>query len=405
MSLLHEIEERGPLTVAAFFDLALYHPTYGYYARAAQRSGRSGDFFTSVDVGPAFGALIARQIVEMARIHSASAPAPAGPFDIVEAGAGNGRLSRDILMALRHTAPELYARAHLSLVEASPAARAAQREVLGDTTDRLVWSDAQLPPTFSGVLLANELLDALPVHQVVMRAEGLREIYVLVRRSPNGLPSLITEERSPSTPALEAYLREAGVTLEDGWTAEINLQASAWVQDASRRLQRGFLLLFDYGHSATELYSARHSSGTLMAFSQHQASGAEAPQRGRPAWLERPGEQDLTAHVDFTSIERAATREGAVSLGLLDQTYFLLGLFQPPAETTDTAAPTVDPFTTLMTETSGGRRTAAGEIKARLALKTLLMPGGLGSTMKVLVLGKGVGTPRLRGCSYRMRVT
>src|SRR5262249_39215570 len=162
------------MTVAAFMDLALYHPELGYYARAAQRSGRAGDFFTSVDVGPLFGELLEIQLAEMASLLSPDASA----IDLVEVGAGNGRLSADVLSAASRHHPEFYDRVRLHLVEQSAVARAAQTTVLGDAADRLASSDSSLPPSIDGIVFANELLDAMPVHQVVMREEGLREVYV-----------------------------------------------------------------------------------------------------------------------------------------------------------------------------------------------------------------------------------
>src|SRR5262249_19093654 len=127
------------MTVAAFMDLALYHTRLGYYARSAQRSGRAGDFFTSVDVGPLFGGLLEHQIAARAELLRNSTP-DAGAFDLVEIGAGNGRLSADILRAARHRAPPFYQAIRLHLIEVSPAARAAQRATLGDVSDRVVFS-------------------------------------------------------------------------------------------------------------------------------------------------------------------------------------------------------------------------------------------------------------------------
>ena len=136
--------------------------------------------------------------------------------------------------------------------------------------------------------------------------EGLRETYVTARRTPGGTASLATEDGPVSTPALAHYLAEAGVTLATGWKADINLRAADWIADVVDRLERGFIVLFDYGHAADELFSARHAGGTIMAFSRHQAAGSEGPQDDRPAWLDRPGEQDLTAHVDFSTVQRVA---------------------------------------------------------------------------------------------------
>ena len=380
------IGDRGPLTVAAFMDLALYDPDFGYYARAAQRSGRAGDFFTSVDVGPLFGELLEIQLAEMSGVLQATAEVAesalsarsAVPFDLVEAGAGNGRLSADILRAARARDPAFYESIQLHLVEASAEARAAQRATLGDVAERLVSAGRSLPPSIDGVLTANELLDALPVHQVVMREEGLREIYVDVAQ-----PALRTVEGPPSTPALAEYLAHIGVELEPGWRVEINLRAVDWIRDAARRLRRGFIILIDYGHEARELYSSTHAAGTLMTYRAHRSVGSESS-AATPPWLQSPGEQDITSHVDFTSVRAAAEAEGLQTLGFLDQTYFLLALLGPAGDDVWSAK--------ALAERAG-------------ALKTLLLPGGLGSTHKILIFGKGVGTPALRGCSYRMRVT
>jgi SAM-dependent MidA family methyltransferase len=184
-------------------------------------------------------------------------------------------------------------------------------------------------------------------------------------------------EGAPSTPALQAYLDRLGVTLEPGWRVEINLRAVDWMRDAARRLRRGFIILIDYGHEAGELYSASHSAGTLTTFARHQSSGPESS--AATSWLQRPGEQDITAHVDFTSVRAAAEAEGMTTIALLDQTYFVLGLL-------------------------GGWNADALAARAG-ALKTLMVPGGIGSTHKVLILGKGVGTPALKGCSFSVRVT
>jgi len=363
------IRERSPVTVAAFMDAALYHPDFGYYARAVQRSGRAGDFFTSVDVGPLFGELLARQIAEMAEILNSEFRIQ--NFDFVEAGAGNGRLTADILRTLRRDNPETYRATRVHLTEASDAARAGHAATLADFSDCPVSSSPLLPESFGGVLIANELLDAMPVHQVIMREDGLREIYV---ESSGG--ALRLREGPISTPRLAEYFAAADVDLEPGWRAELSLAAVDWMREAARRLARGFIVLIDYGHEADELYSVTHSAGTLTSFARHHSSG---PESAACRWLENPGEQDLTAHVDFTSIRRAAESEGCTALGFLDQMYFLLALAGDRLETLDA--------------------------RQRLALKTLVVPGGLGSTMKVLILAKGVGTPKLIGLSSHLRVT
>ena len=373
------IRDRGPLTAAEFMDLALYHPTLGYYTRAPHRTGRAGDFFTSVDVGPQFGALLASQIDEMNRLLAADG---SSVFDLVEAGAGNGQLARDLLDAAESTYPGLYAVTRLTLVETSAAARAVQPDTLGRHRTRLAASPVTIPDKICGAILANELLDALPTHAVTMTSEGLREIYIDLVGD-----RFVERTGPPSIPELAGYLARLDVDLAPGWRGEINLAAVEWVRTAARRLERGFMILIDYGHTAGELYSENHNAGTLTTFHRHLvgAVGDDPHQPGGPAWLTHPGEQDITAHVDLTSVAAAAEAEGLDVLGLLDQSYFLLGL-----------GALDDP---------GAGAASAAALKQRLALKTLLVPGGLGSTHKVLLLGKRVGTPPLRGCSFRTRVT
>ncbi len=407
--IVQRIRESGPLTFAEFMDLALYHPAAGYYATAPRRSGGTGDFYTSVDVGPLFGEFLAEQFAEMARIvlgpsklpyespspfapaspfdgrrgGACSAPegacsAPEGtcaapPFDLVEAAAGNGRLSRDVLNALESIAPDVYSRTRLHLVERSAAARAAQSGSLGRHGAMLASSSPELPPAADGVVFANELLDALPTHSVVCRPDGLKEVFI---DAVGG--QLVEREMAPSTPALSHYFATLGAQLLPGWRAEVNLAALEWVRGAARTLRRGFLVLIDYGHEAQQLYSAAHAQGTLATFTGHVVGARE--EDGRPPWLGDPGSSDITAHVDFTSIRRVAETEGFVSLCVVDQMHFLLALG----------------VERRLQESTGQTRE---EMTRRLALKTLLVPGGLGTTHHVMIFGRNIGHPALKGCA------
>ena len=356
------IRESGPITVAEFMELALYHPQLGYYMRAPQRSGRAGDFFTSVDVGPLFGELIAVQLAEMwSRLRDGGA----SRFQLVEAAAGNGRLTRDILDAASARHHDLYEHLSVTLVERSAAAGAAQRGTLGDLhRASLQVTTPELPERIDGVILANELLDALPVHVVARTDKELREVYVDTR------DGRLHEIEGPlSTPAIHDYIRAVGVAPPIGTRAEIGLRAVEWMRCAATALERGFLLLFDYGHHASQLFSATHADGTLASYRTHCFSGS---------WLEDPGEGDLTAHVNLTAIQHAAEQAGLETLGIVDQSYFLTALG-------------------LTTRLDAGTDRAA--VARRLAAKTLVMPGGLGSTMKVMIFTYRLGHPRLTGLS------
>lgn len=412
------------MTFAEFMDLALYAPGVGYYARAAQRSGRTGDFFTSVDIGSLFGELLAVQFADMGHVlRSPRSPSLAiaaegrpakgagldipqrplqdspqepysGPIDLVEAGAGNGRLTRDVLDAWRQQDPPGYESLRVFLVERSAAARDVHRGSLGPHAPKLAGSTDEMPGPIHGIIYANELLDALPTHVVTMTDAGLREVIVDLDGD-----RLVERDAPLSTDELEDYLGRLGVTLRPGWRVEINLAAAAWVTEAVNRLTRGFLMIVDYGHEAPALYNAGHARGTLTTFQQHRI---EIEPRGSrpPPWLIDPGTCDMTSHVDLTTVRRAAEAAGATTLGVLDQTYFVMalgierGLFDEVGDTPqDQSAEPV------------GQGFSPGILKRRLAFKTLVQPGGLGSTHKVLLFGKNVGTPSLIGCSYRMRLT
>ena len=382
--IIQRIRASGPLTFAEYMDLALYHPELGYYARADRRSGRAGDFFTSVDVGPLFGQLLARQFADMWRRLGPDGTRPAAGFDLVEVGASNGRLARDVLEAAADIDPAFYAAIRLHLVERSRAAREAQPGTLGPHAAKLVTSNPDaLPDEIAGVVFANELLDALPTHRVVMTEDGLREVYVDVNAE-----TLVDREGPPSTLELVAYVDRLGEVMAVGCRAEINLRALDWVRTASERLRRGFLLLIDYGHDARALYTSGRGHGSLMAYRRHTSAGPPSARlRDSDAgWLTEPGEWDLTSHVDLTSVGRIAEEHGLQPLGMLDQTYFLLGLGAAESVTTH-------------------EDTGITALKRRLSAKTLLLPGGLGSTHKVIVFGKDVGTPTLAGCAYHARLT
>ncbi|HKY21564.1 MAG TPA: SAM-dependent methyltransferase [Vicinamibacterales bacterium] len=367
------IRTSGPISFAEFMELSLYHPELGYYARAAQKTGRAGDFFTSVDVGPIFGELLAKQFGEMWRILSrvqspeSKVQSPeSSAFDLLEAGASNGRLARDVLDAAQRTDPEFYSAIRLSLVEQSHTARAAHERTLGPHAGLLNHSSSGMPEDIHGVIFANELLDALPTHSVVMTESGLREIFVDVDLAGNFVERLL----EPSTPRIADYLSRAGASMPKGARAEVNLAAEDWMKTAAKSLRKGFMLIIDYGHEEAELYGGSHATGTLTGFKRHSLIADS---------LQEPGESDITAHVDLTALTHTATRAGLDVIGRLDQTYFLLGL--------------------------GVGDLGDMPLKQRLALKTLLLPGGLGSTHKVLIFGKNVGAPALKGLSYRVRLT
>jgi SAM-dependent MidA family methyltransferase len=340
----------------------LYHPEHGYYSRAELQ--RFADYYTSVDVHPVFGRLLARQFAEM--WERCERPAE---FRVVEGGAGVGRLAAHVLDFAARALPEFYSALHYTAVEQSAVRRAAHASALaahinaGRATTAAELS-AAIPV---GCLFSNELLDALPVHRVFREHGELREIYVGL----NG--DRFCDQVGPlSSPHLQEYFSEQGIELLEGQQAEASLAAAAWMEAAARRLSRGFILTIDYGREAKELYNERHLRGTLLAYTRHRAA---------EDFYAAPGEQDLTAHVNFTALDRAAASAGFRRAGLVSQSNFLLALGR------------ANEFSDLYDE----GQSESDRIRARLLLKTLIFPEGMGEAFSVLIHSKGVADPALTG--------
>ena len=362
--ILAAIAAGGPITFARYMELCLYHPLYGYYTRGLGGGG-GRDYITSSGVHRAYGALVARQTEEMWR--RVRRP---DPFVFVEFGPGEGRFAQDFIEeASRH---EAFARAlHYLLVEPSPVLAVRQRlRLAGRAPVRIDWvSEAQLEERgpFEGCLFANEVLDAMPVHRILGTTDGLREAHI---DSEGG--ELKETLLPPSTPAIDRFLSEADIAPAHGQMIDLNLAAPCWISWVVGLLSRGYALIVDYGYEARELYDATRRRGTLLAYHRHRTS---------ENFLERPGDQDLTAHVDFTALRRAAGRAGGRCLGLISQGRFLLALggldylprVETPADADETARAAIQ----------------VRAIREREALKELILPGRMGDRFQVLVLGMG----------------
>lgn len=355
------IVAEGPISFADYMECCLYHPEHGYYMADRRRIGREGDFFTSSSVHRLFGRLIARQLHQMWGILG-EPPA----FVIAEEGAGEGHLCLDILDGIRDDFPAFYQALRYHLIEISPDHRARQRLLLQGHAERIVWSARSELAGMVGCYLSNELVDAFPVHLVEMRDGRLREVFVTVA---DGVFQEILQP--PSTAELAAYLDWIGVELHEGNRAEINLVALGWMREVAGLLRRGFVLTVDYGYQASELYAPWRTTGTLMCYHRHTSS--EDP------YL-RIGEQDMTAHVDFTALAKAGAERNLEQLFYGEQCKFLLGLGFVEAL-----------IEAQLREPDPNRAQAL-----RLTLKNLILPeGGMGEIFKVLVQGKEVGAPQL----------
>jgi SAM-dependent MidA family methyltransferase len=360
--LISGIRARGPIPFADYMDACLYDPELGYYSGGIER-GRA-DYYTSVDVSPIFGRLLARQFEEMWRI--AGRPEA---FSIVEAGAGSGRLARHILDFAAERLGDFYPALQYAAVEISASRRGLlQAGLAAHIAAGRALSLRELPSAVAcGCIFSNELLDALPVHRVVMRAEGLREIFV----DWDG-ERLLERELPPSSPEIAEYFARQDVVLRVGQQADAGLAACRWIEDAGRRLDRGFLLTVDYGHSSRELYDERHMDGTLLGYSRHRAT---------EDFYRAPGEIDITAHVNFSALGIWGRGVGLELAGLISQTEFLLGL----ARATD-FADLVDAGWSELEKTRG-----------RLSFQNLVNPEGMGETFRVMIQRKGIEAARLVG--------
>jgi len=351
-----EIRARGPMPFARFMELALHHPEHGYYARGPERLGRGGDFFTASDVGATFGACLGRQLVEM----DALLGEPAA-FHYVEHGAGRGLLARDVEDSLRVKEPDLARRFKAVLVDTSSGMRAA---AVGRLPEARVEAAGLAAPAGAGCVVAVELLDALPVHRVRRRGDALVEVLVALEGD-----TLVEAEGAPGA-ELSAWAEAYGAAPEDGDEAEACLLLGPTLAGLAASIDRGFIVIVDYGHEAKRLFSPAHRRGTLMAYHRHRAN---------EDYLERVGEQDLTAHVNLTALRREAEALGLHVAGITTQDRFLI------------ANGILDGL-----DTEDGGPVAA--TKRRLQAKQLIHPDGMGRTFKVAVLTKGMEPPPvLRG--------
>ena len=365
--ILSRIRERGPVPFAQFMEWCLYHPEFGYYRTDGIKIGKEGDYYTGPCVHPLFGHLIAKQLCQMSEILGQTA------FDVIEAGGGRGFLCGDILHWAKKKAPSFYRNIRYTLIETAPALLKKGNKNLDkeEKAGKVFWVT---PEEFEkgkgpveGCVISNELVDAFPVHRVMLEQGEFKELYVTERKG-------CFEEQwgEPSDPRIPAYFEGMGVVLEDGQKAEVNLEALDWINRVGRRLNRGFVLTIDYGSPAEELYSPCRTEGTLLCYFEHRVS--EDP-------YERLGMQDITSHVNFTALIQKGEEAGLRLTGLVPQYRFLIGLgFFEEMEAMERGLSEID------------------KLKLRLTLKHLIEPeAGMGEVFKVLIQHKGVHPPPLNG--------
>jgi SAM-dependent MidA family methyltransferase len=344
-----EIEQHGgAIAFSRFMELALYAPRLGYYSGGASKLGAAGDFTTAPEISPLFGATLARAA---GAIIAQSAP------NIIEFGAGTGKLARDVLNALAAQGVQVES---YTIIELSGELRARQQEALADFP-QVRWLDG-FPDSFSGVVLANEVLDAMPVELVIKTAQGWRRQMVTIE---NGQFAFVQQELEPALAEQLARQVPGADALHEGYLTEIHPVAAGFMGSLARMFKngKGAVLLFDYGFPAHEYYFEQRIGGTLMCHYRHHA-------HPDPFFL--PGLQDITAHVDFTAMALAAQDAGLPVLGYMSQAAFLLacGIGELLLQT--------DPADALR------------YLPQSKAVHKLVAPSEMGELFKVLVVGKDV---------------
>ncbi|GIP39657.1 SAM-dependent methyltransferase [Paenibacillus sp. J31TS4] len=357
------IEESGERAVpfVKFMEWCLYHPDSGYYMRKNPKVGKDGDFYTSSAIGDVMGRMTARELARLADRFGW------GDWDLLEWGGGTGRFAAQVLDALEEERPDLYRGVRFRSVDNSPFHRQLQKETLERHAARVIPADetgwARLARPDRTIILSNELLDAFPVHRVTARGGELMELWVAWDEDAGGFR---WEERPCFSPKLLSYMRRHGIRLRDRQTAELNLQAEAWLRERAQWLEAGAIVTIDYGDTSEELYAGHRMNGTLLAYRRHQATD-------RP--LDWPGDQDITAHVDFSVCMEAGREGGMTDQSLRTQKQFLIdnGILELLADHAGT-----DPF--------------SPEARRNRAVRQLLVSDQMSELFKVLVQTKTRGT-------------
>jgi SAM-dependent MidA family methyltransferase len=341
----------GAIPFTRFMELALYAPEYGYYSAGKHKFGAAGDFVTAPELGPVFAQCLARQCVQIL------GALPKG--DILEAGAGSGALAVQLLLELERLGQ---LPAHYFILEISGSLRARQQALLADQAahllERVRWLDRLPPAGFRGILLGNELLDAMPVERFRVGTQGIVQLHV----GWEGNRFVWREARASD--ALRN--RVTGLGLPEGYVSEIGLAAEGWVHSVADILEQGVLLLVDYGFPRHEYYHPQRASGTLMCHYHHRAHSDP---------LTLTGLQDITAHVDFTAIAEAGTNSKLRLLGYTSQALFLLGCG-------------LDDIAT-QTDQSNAR----AYLQFTNEIKKLTLPHEMGELFKVIALGRDIDLP------------
>lgn len=358
LAIQREIEQSPNRIIpfARFMELALYHPELGYYTSTRKKVGKEGDFYTSATVHPVFAETLADAVCRWWEELKADHPA------LIELGGGTGYMVKHMLERIKADRPDFYERMQVILVEASPFHQELQAESIAGFSGRKVWyasiEEAAACERVEGVVVSNEYFDAFPVHMLTRDKDGWHEMGVAIRDSQ------FTEERMPClTDEVAAYLQEENLQVRSGMRLEVNLGMKQAINQIAKLLKKGYVLTIDYGDLQEELYHPSRNRGTLMCYYRHQAH--ENP-------FIHIGEQDMTAHVNFSALMKWGEEAGLTTVSFQRQDEFLIqqGILYKAQSHNDS-----DPFTSQA-------------IKRNRAIQQLILPGGMGGVFRFLVQKK-----------------
>lgn len=356
-----KINKEGPIKFAKFMEMSLYEAGLGYYTSEQTYIGKAGDFYTSQHVHQIFGTMIGRQIEEMWRIMEKPSE-----FFIIESGAGMGYMCKDIMDYLNKR-NILEAFTYL-IIEINPSLYEKQKKLLACYDDKVKWLQSIIEINgIKGCVVSNELLDSFPVHIIVMEDE-LKEIYVGFQ--DNEFKEIPT---APVDESLINYINEFSIDIQKGYRTEINLKIKEWLMALTKTISEGFIITIDYGYSTRDYYSEERNRGTLLCYHKHQLS--ENP-------YENIGKQDITAHINFSSVKKWGEELGFKTLGFCQQGTYLVSLG-------------IDELIREIFQQSNDYLFEIAKIKR------LILPGTIGETHKVMIQYKGDKEPSLRGFMIR----
>ncbi len=346
-----------------FMAIALYDKNDGYYMKHRSKIGKEGDFYTNSSVGDIYGTVIANQMIEMIE-HVIQID---GQINLVEFGGGNGSLAQQILQELSRY-PHIYSSISIFMIESSDYHRALQKKSLENHLDRVTWvstlAEIQSMDNINrAIIYSNELIDAFPVHRIRYHDGVLEEMYVGWDEKKT---AFFTTYSPLSSMELESYLISRNIELEEGQEAEVNLKALNWMEEVGQWLNEGYVITIDYGFERKELYAPYRKSGTIMSYYKHTNNTSP---------IEHVGEQDITSHIDFTTLMEIGEKHGLEKIAYMPQSHFLLhcGILSYLKDSFGE-----DPFTSPI-------------VKRNRAIRQLIQPGGMGDAFSVLIQQKGIG--------------